>query len=414
MATLQQPVLPPPEASTRPAPARKRTGTRLTALVFCLVALLGGSITPGQPLPVAAPVGVAATPPLGWNSWNGFGCDVGDALIRQTADAIVASGLRAAGYRYVTIDDCWMAANRDTQGRLVPNPKTFPYGMKALADYVHGKGLKLGIYSSAGTKTCAGYPASLGHETIDARTFASWGVDYLKYDNCYAAGRPATERYEAMASALRATGRPIVLSLCEWGENEPWTGWGGRVGASLWRDTGDIADTWASMVGILDQQVGLDRYSGPNAWNDPDMLEVGNGGMSQTEYRAQFSLWALLNAPLIAGNDIRTMSAATRAILTNRDVLAVDQDWAGRQGHRIRKDGDTEVWAKPMSDGSVAVVLFNLATVSRQVATTTAEMGLRSRTVRVRDLWSGQTTTGPPDTWVSPHGVTMYRVWPQT
>ena len=371
--------------------------------------LVGGSITPGQPLPVAAPIGAARTPPLGWNSWNGFGCAVSDALIRQTADAIVASGMRAAGYRYVTIDDCWMASRRDARGRLVPDPKKFPHGMKALADYVHGKGLKLGIYSSAGTKTCAGYPASLGHEATDARSFAAWGVDYLKYDNCYAAGRPATERYEAMAEALRATGRPIVLSLCEWGENQPWSGWGAQVGGSLWRDTGDATDTWASVLSILDQQVGLDRYSGPSAWNDPDMLEVGNGGMSQTEYQAQFSLWALLNAPLIAGNDARTMSAATRAILTNPEVLAVDQDWAGRQGHLVRDDGDTEVWAKPMSDGSVAVVLLNRASVSRPVSASPAEIGLRSRTVRVQDLWTGKPDV-PPLT--PPHAVTMYRAWP--
>jgi alpha-galactosidase len=385
---------------------------RLTLLAVMLLGLLGGSFTPGQPLPVAAPIGAAPTPPLGWNSWNGFGCDVSDALIRQTADAIVASGMRAAGYEYVTIDDCWMAPARDADGRLVPDPKKFPYGMKALAAYVHAHGLKLGIYSSAGTQTCAGYPGSLDHEAADARSFAAWGVDYLKYDNCYDDGRPAAERYEAMAEALRATSRPIVLSLCEWGENQPWSGWGGQVGGSLWRTTDDITDTWTGVMANLEQQVGLDRYSGPDAWNDPDMLEVGNGGMTETEYRAQFSLWAVLNAPLIAGNDVRKMSAATRAILTNRDVLAVDQDWAGRQGYRVRAGGGTEVWAKPMSDGSVAVVLLNRGLAPASMSVPATALGLPAGALRVRNLWTGATTTGPLVADVPPHGVVMDRIWP--
>jgi alpha-galactosidase len=399
---------------------------RVLALVLTVGLPVAGLVTasgvaPTSSLPATAvPVGAAPTPPLGWSSWNGFGCSVNDRLIRQVADAIVASDLRDAGYHYVNIDDCWMAPKRDGKGRLVPDRVKFPNGIKGVADYVHSKGLALGLYSSAGTKTCAGYPASLGHENADARSFADWGVDYLKYDNCYGQGRPPTVRYQAMADALRRSGRPIVLSICEWGENRPWEGWGGLVGGSLWRTTEDITDTWASMLSIVDKQAGLAGYisgrrSGhPSAWNDPDMLEIGNGGMTDAEYRAQFSLWAVLNAPLIAGNDVRTMSAATREILLNREVLAVDQDWGGRQGSRVRDDGDTEVWAKPMSDGSVAVVLLNLATVSRQVATTPAEVGLSSGTVRVRDLWSGKTTTGPLDAWVAPHGVTMYRVWPQS
>jgi alpha-galactosidase len=308
-----------------------------------------------------------------------------------------------------------MATERDVSGRLVPDRTKFPAGMKALADYVHSRGLLFGIYSSAGTRTCAGYPASLDHETTDARTFASWGVDYLKYDNCHDAGRPATARYEAMAKALRATGRPIVLSLCEWGRNSPWDGWGARIGASLWRTTGDIADTWASVLSNLDQQVGVERYSGPNAWNDPDMLEVGNGGMTTAEYRAQFSLWALLNAPLIAGNDVRTMTAATRALLTNREVIAVDQDWAGRQGHRVRDDGATEVWAKTMSDGSVAVVLLNRGTTARRMAVSPAELGLPSGSYRARDLWTGadSTSSAPLTTRVGANSAAMFRIWPR-
>jgi alpha-galactosidase len=335
---------------------------------------------------------LADTPPMGWNSWNKFACDIDEDLIRETADAMVSSGMKAAGYTYVNIDDCWMAPERDAQGRLQADPVRFPSGIKALADYVHERGLKLGIYSSAGTKTCQGLPASLDHETTDAASFAEWGVDLLKYDNCNNQGRPAVERYTAMAEALAATGRDIVYSICEWGANKPWE-WAAEVGGHYWRTTGDISDRWGSMVSILDQQVGLETYSGPNAWNDPDMLEVGNGGMTTEEYRAHMSLWSLLNAPLIAGNDLRTMDATTRDMLTDRDVLAVNQDWAGIQGHKIADDGDLEVWAKPMSDGSAAVVLFNRGVAGAQVATTAAALGLlNAPAYQMRDLWADTTT----------------------
>src|SRR5437867_3169869 len=308
-------------------------------------------------VPPAPPAGLAPTPPMGWNSWNKFGCRIDERLIRETADAMVTSGMRDAGYHYVNIDDCWEAPARDANGHLTTDTTRFPGGMKALADYVHAKGLKIGIYSSAGTGTCQRRPASLDHEAADARKFAEWGIDYLKYDNCNNENRPALERYRAMGEALKATGRPIVYSLCEWGQNRPWE-WARSVGGQLWRTTGDISDRWSSVLKILDQQVGLEPYSGPNAWNDPDMLEVGNGRMTNREYIAHFSLWALLNAPLIAGNDLRSMSDSTRLILTNREVIAVNQDWGGMQGHKARDDGEQEVWMKPMSSGDAAVVLL--------------------------------------------------------
>jgi alpha-galactosidase len=329
---------------------------------------------------------------------------------------MVASGMAKAGYQYVNIDDCWMTHERNAAGELVPDPVKFPRGIKGLADYVHGKGLKLGIYSTAGTLTCAGYPASLDHEQTDANSFAAWGVDLLKYDNCNNAGRPAIERYTAMAKALQNTGRPILLSLCEWGENKPWL-WGESVGGQMWRTTGDITDSFSSVLGILDQQIGLEKYSHPNAWNDPDMLEVGNGGMTDAEYRAHFSLWALLNAPLLAGNDLRTMSDATKKILLNKDVIAVDQDWGGRQGTLVSGNGQTQIWAKPMSDGSAAVVLLNRSPVAAMAATTVAAVGLpEANSYRVRDLWTGRENQadGMIRAALPVHGAAMYRIWPKS
>ncbi|SDY52629.1 alpha-galactosidase [Saccharopolyspora shandongensis] len=356
----------------------------------------------------------APAPPMGWNSWNKFGCDINEQLIIETADAMVASGMKDAGYQYVNIDDCWMAPERGADGRLQPDPVRFPAGIKAVADHVHAKGLKLGIYSSAGTKTCQGLPASLDHEEVDARTFADWGVDYLKYDNCNNEGRPAVERYQKMGEALRATGRPIVYSICEWGENDPWE-WGREVGGHLWRTTGDISDSWNSMTGLLDQQVGIEQHSGPNGWNDPDMLEVGNGGMTDAEYRAHFSLWALLNAPLLAGNDLRTMDQSTKDIMLNPELIAINQDWGGKQGYRVRDDGETEVWAKPVSDGSVAVVLFNRTGEDQDIQAKAGEVGLPDAAgYRSRDLWTGVETSigGEIRASVPSHGAVAYRVWP--
>ena len=393
----------------------RRARYALLAVLGVVSLLLGTTPASGAPqAPAAEKPPLAPTPPMGWNSWNKFGCDIDEELIRETADAMVSSGMAAAGYEYVNIDDCWMAPERDAQGRLQPDPVRFPGGIKAIADYVHAKGLKLGIYSSAGTATCQGLPASLDHETTDAASFAEWGVDLLKYDNCNNQGRPAVDRYTAMADALAASGRDIVYSICEWGSNQPWE-WAAEVGGHYWRTTGDISDSWGSMVSIVDQQVGLEGFSGPNAWNDPDMLEVGNGGMTTEEYRAHMSLWSLLNAPLIAGNDLRSMDATTVGLLTDPDVLAVNHDWAGSQGHKIADTGDQEVWAKPTSGGGAAVVLFNRATTGAQLGTSAADLGLADAPAyTMRDLWSDTTTvtSGAVRASVPAHGAAMFVVEP--
>ncbi|MBX6379158.1 MAG: glycoside hydrolase family 27 protein [Thermoflavifilum aggregans] len=359
------------------------------------------------------PNGLAPTPPMGWNSWNHFGCNIDENIIKEMADAMVSSGMKDAGYEYINIDDCWMDTVRDAQGRLQADPKRFPHGIKWLADYVHSKGLKLGIYSSAGTKTCAGYPASLDHEEIDAKTFASWGVDYLKYDNCYNQGRPLIERYQAMQQALAHCGRPIVFSICEWGLENPWE-WAPRLG-NLWRTTGDIRDSWESVMSILDQQVGLAKYAGPGHWNDPDMLEVGNGGMTTTEYRAHFSLWCILAAPLIAGNDLRHMSPETKEILTNRDMIAVDQDPLGKEGYKLQDEGDEEIWVKEMSDGSRVVLFLNRGEHTAFMTTDAHQVGLPDAPqYRLRDLWSHKEshTESLIRGFVPSHGVLVFRVWP--
>ncbi len=340
------------------------------------------------------PNGLAPTPPMGWNSWNKFGCNINEKVIRTEADAMVSSGMRDAGYRYVVIDDCWQGA-RDKNGNIQPDPKRFPSGIKALADYVHAKGLKFGIYSDAGTKTCAGRPGSRGHEYQDAQTYAAWGVDYLKYDWCNTDTQDATASYLTMSRALQATGRPIVFSLCEWGRSKPWL-WAQNIG-NLWRTTDDIYDHWEgrspdgyhlSMLEILDLQAGLDTYAGPGHWNDPDMLEVGNGGMTDSEYKAHFSLWAILAAPLIAGNDLSTMSDETRAILTNREVIAVDQDPLGIEAKRVAKAGNYEVWARPIKGGGRAVVLLNRSTEPHDITVTWEELQYPDDLkAAVRDLW---------------------------
>ena len=368
--------------------------------------------------------GLARTPPMGWNSWNSFHCDVSAKLVEETADAMVSSGMKAAGYVYVNIDDCWLLEKRGPDGGLVPDPRKFPRGIAAVAAYVHHKGLKLGIYESAGSTTCAGYPGSIGHEKQDAAQFARWGVDYLKYDNCgdYQ-GETYRQRYTAMRDALAHSGRPIVYSLCEWGNESPWD-WAQPVG-NLWRTTQDITPRWESdqadneyprgITDIADQQAALPAASShPGAWNDPDMLEVGNGYLTDEESRAHFSLWALLNAPLIAGNDLRTMKKEIRDILTNREVIAVDQDWGGRQGYRVRDDGRTQVWVKPMSDRSVAVILLNRGRGPVNIGATAQEIGLgRADSYSVRDLWrhTDGVSHGRIEAAVGTHAVAMFRVW---
>jgi len=368
-------------------------------------------------LPALHPVpynGLAATPPMGWNSWNHFEGRVSDAVVREIADAMASNGMRDAGYIYINIDDTW-EGKRDAAGNIQSNNK-FP-DMKALADYVHGKGMKLGIYSSPGPKTCGGYEGSYGHEQQDAKTYAQWGIDYLKYDWC-SAGRIYRNEdlravYQKMGDALQATGRPIVYSLCEYGMDDPWK-WGPSVGANLWRTTGDITDHWSALDYTGFAQNDLAPYAAPGHWNDPDMLEVGNGGMTDDEYRAHMSLWALLAAPLLAGNDIRTMSAATREILLNPEVVAVDQDPAGHQAKRISKQGDLEVWARPLSDGFQAVGLFNRSAATAQVTVRWSDLGL-SGTQDVRDLWTHKTTASVRDGYsqlVPIHGVVFLKIVP--
>lgn len=364
--------------------------------------------------------GVAMTPPMGWNSWNHFHRNVTDAVIRQQADAMVKSGMRDAGYVYINIDDTW-EGGRDAQGNILTNSK-FP-DMKALADYVHSKGLKLGIYSSPGAKTCAGFEGSLGHEEQDAKTYAAWGIDYLKYDLCglrvqmKAAGSPEAahkvmvDAYVKMRDALRSTGRPIVYSLCQYGVDDVWK-WGPSVGGNLWRTTGDISDSYARMEEIGFNQLGLAQYAGPGHWNDPDMLEVGNGGMTTDEYKTHMSLWAILAAPLLAGNDLTAMSPETLAILTNRDVIAVDQDKLGKQGDRVTADGVTETWARPLEGGAEAIGVFNRGTSTATTQVDFHKFGF-SGAVKARDLWLHKdlgSITGPYRVTVPAHGVVMLRV----
>src|SRR5580658_592602 len=357
--------------------------------------------------------GLAKTPPMGWNSWNLFAEKIDDQTVRTMADAMVSSGMRDAGYIYVNIDDTWEGL-RDAQGNLQSNHK-FP-DMKALADYVHSKGLKLGIYSSPGPRTCAGYPASYGHEEQDAKTFAGWGVDYLKYDWCSARNIYKNDAlqpvYQKMGAALEATGRPIVYSLCEygWGEVEKW---GPEVGGNLWRTTGDIRDSWESMMANVEKQVPTAPYAGPGHWNDPDMLEIGNGHMTEDEYRTHMSLWALAAAPLLAGNDIRSMSASTKAILLNKEVIAIDQDPLGKQASPV-KSGNLETWVKPLADGSVAVGVVNLGPAAAKAEVHASDLHLTQAGGKARDLWSHKDVQFKGDVYtatVASHGVLLLRVW---
>ena len=371
-----------------------------------------------------APNGLALTPPMGWNSWNKFACSVNEQIIRDTTDAMVRTGMRDAGYQYVVIDDCWQA-RRDANGFITADPQRFPSGIKSLADYVHSRGLKFGIYSDAGRLTCGGRPGSQGHEYQDATTYARWGVDYLKYDWCSTGDRNAQEAYSVMADALRQSGRPIVFSMCEWGTAKPWL-WAKNTG-NLWRTTGDIWDSfdkqddahksWAHTVTeIIDLNEPLWPFAAPGHWNDADMLEVGNGGMSADEYRAHFSLWAMMASPLIAGNDVAHMNDTTRSILLNKEVIAVDQDSLGAQGHRTRKDGTSEVWLKTLSGGGVAVLLFNRGDQPARIRATADEIGWPAKgSARVYDLWAHREVrlqSGVLSAMVAPHAVAMFRITP--
>ncbi|MEI9977077.1 MAG: alpha-galactosidase [Ignavibacteriota bacterium] len=363
--------------------------------------------------------GLARTPPMGWNSWNKIGCNVAEASVKQAADAMVKSGMKDAGYQYIVIDDCWQVS-RDEEGNIVADAQKFPHGIKAVADYVHGLGLKFGIYSDAGAKTCAGRPGSRGYEFQDARTYAKWGVDYLKYDWCNTGKENAEAAYSTMRDALAKTGRPIVFSLCEWGTAKPWT-WAANVG-NLWRTTTDIVDQWegkgkdygAGVMTIVDLNVDLAEFAGPGHWNDPDMLEVGNGGMTTTEYRSHFSLWAMLAAPLMAGNDLGTMKPEIAEILMNREVIAVDQDALGKQGKRVRHENDQDVFVKPLQDGGVAIALVNRGKDTQTIAVSWKDAGLADdKRVAIRDLWQHKDLGSFQGSFSAPvpsHGTVMIRM----
>src|SRR3954470_21465841 len=375
-----------------------------------------GAMPARNPLPALHKVadnGLARTPPMGWNSWNKFAGRVDDATVRTIADSMVSSGMKDAGYIYINIDDTW-EAGRDAQGNIQTNKK-FP-DMKALADYVHGKGLKLGIYSSPGPNTCAGYEGSYGHEEQDAKAYAAWGIDYLKYDWCGARNIYTDQEmqavYQKMGDALQASGRPIVYSLCQYGRQEVWKR-GPDVGGNLWRTTGDIGDRWSSRSKIGFNQDELAPYAAPGHWNDPDMLEIGNGGMTDIEYRTHMSLWSMLAAPLIAGNDLRDMTPAIHDILTNKEVIAIDQDADGKQAKRIWQSGDQEIWTRPLSGGAQAVALFNRAKDDAKMTIKWSDMGINKTPKKVRDLWahSDLKVNGADYSATVPgHGVLLLRV----
>ncbi|HEX2616188.1 MAG TPA: glycoside hydrolase family 27 protein, partial [Flavobacteriales bacterium] len=364
----------------------------------------------------------SALPQMGFNNWNSTHCraEFDEAMIRGIADKFISLGLRDAGYQYVNIDDCWANWQRDKDGRLQPNPKRFPSGIAALADYIHEKGLKFGLYSSAGTSTCEplqenrGFPGGLGHEKEDAKTFASWHVDYLKYDNCNNQKVDAKKRYTAMAEALRNSGRQIFFSMCEWGENKPWL-WAGKdpVDAGSWRTTGDISDNYASMLKIFKENVVLDQYARLGHWNDPDMLEVGNGGMTDVEYRSHFSLWSIMAAPLLIGTDLRTIKPEALKILLNKDVIAIDQDPLGVQGKQVRDADGIHVIVKPLKDGGRAVAVFNEGDKAKAVTVAATEIGLKAGgSYTMRDLWTHTDAKGDGSikTTLEPHATVMYRI----
>ncbi len=376
--------------------------------------------------------GLALTPPMGWNSWNNYGCNVSEDLIKNMADAMVSSGMKDAGYQYIVIDDCWQIG-RDSLGNIIPDPKHFPSGMKALADYIHSKGLKLGLYSDAGLTTCAGRPGSRGYEFQDARSYASWGIDYLKYDWCATSTQNAPASYTLMRDALYKAGHPIVFSLCEWGNNNPWE-WGAEVG-HLWRTTGDIFhcydcvlnhgtwNQWGWTV-ILDMQDKLRKYNGPDHWNDADMMEVGNG-MSVTEDRAHFTLWCMLATPLMAGNDIANMTPEVKEILTNKEAIAINQDPKGIQGLRYLYDDDVEIWVKPLENDELAFCFFNRSDVPQDVnfkwdkyrvedGISQTDIYLDKVNYKIRDIWAkkdlGSTKNTSFKRTIQPHDVVLIRL----
>jgi alpha-galactosidase len=357
--------------------------------------------------------GLAKTPPMGWNSWNKFACKgLNENVIHQTADAMASNGMKDAGYQYVILDDCWQG-ERDAAGNIQPDAQRFPSGMKALGDYIHSKGLKFGIYTDAGTMTCGKRIGSMGHEYQDAKQYANWGVDYLKEDWCNTLPGQSTESsYALMRNALAASGRPIVFSICEWGSTKPWL-WAGPIG-NCW----DCKKKWGGngVVQIMDQMNGLESYAGPGHWNDPDMLEVGNGGMTKEEYRTHFSMWAMFSAPLLAGNDISNMTPDTKEILLNKEVIAIDQDSLGQQGRRVKKTGDLEIWSKQLHDGGRAVALVNLGAAPAKIPVDWTDIGYPDNvSASVRNLWTAQDLPKQTSSFsaeVPSHGVVMVTIKP--
>ncbi len=375
---------------------------------------------------------LAMTPPMGWNSWNTFAVHITERLVEDMADAIVSSGMKSAGYTYLVLDDGWMAMERDSQGNLVPDPEKFPHGMKPVADYVHSKGLKFGLYNCAGTKTCAGYPGTRGYEYQDARNYAAMEIDYLKFDWCSADGINAKEAYATMSKAIRKAGRPIIFSLCEWGQNKPWE-WAAPVG-QLWRTTGDINGIYDGVkqygnwhangvMTIVDMQIGLQKYAGPGHWNDPDMLEVGTG-MTAAEDRTHFAMWCMLAAPLIAGNDLRKMSPQTIAILTNKDMVAIDQDPLGNEAVKYSDKDSLETWIRPLQGGDWAVCFlnrskdpkklsFDWAKQSMTDSVTNTPLDTHSTTYNLYDVWQKSAvgkTSSPFATTIPSHDVVVLRL----
>jgi len=412
-----------------------RKWTRRTLAVLGVAAVaLAATVTDQAVAPRPARAldnGVARTPPMGWNTWNTFGCNINETLIRQTADAIVANGLRDLGYKYVVVDDCWFNPNRDAQGNLQAHPQRFPSGMKSLGDYLHARGLLFGIYQVPLDKTCAqvggafpGATGSLNHEYQDARQFAAWGVDYLKYDWCSGTGtiNDQVARFGIMRDALASTGRPIVYSInpnSYHAKTGPQRNWSDV--ANLWRTTEDITNAWNTgqtngypmgIQNIVDVTVPLAGYAAPGGFNDPDMLEVGNGGMNDTEMRSHFALWSMLAAPLMMGNDVRSASAATLAILRNANLVAINQDTLGRQAVQVSFDGTRRVLAKPLANGDVAVALFNQGSSTTTVSTTAAAVGKSGSSFTLRDAWTDATSSssGAISASVPAHGTVVYRV----
>ncbi len=386
--------------------SRRKLGWILSTglAVFICACPITESFAQGVPL--------AQTPPMGWNDWYQYGCKVTDAIVRANAEALVSTGMKAAGYTYVNIDDCWQG-KRDAKGNIHPNSR-FP-NMKALADYIHSKGLKFGLYSSPGPKTCAGYAGSYGHEEQDAQTYARWGVDFLKYDWCSAARVYKPDQmqaaYRKMYDALKSTGRPILYSLCQYGLEGVWQ-WGASVGGNMWRTTNDIGGDYyrVSLFGFM--QNGLAPFAGPGHWNDPDILQIGLGKLNHEEEMTQMSLWCLVAAPLLAGNDLTKMSKETLAILTNPEVIAVDQDPKGVEGHRAWQQGPLEIWVKPLADGSKAVGMFNRGMGPLPITVHFKEIGMPN-TVDIHELWARKelgTFHGSYTANVPRHGVVMLKL----